>query len=172
MTARGNLVVSTRPGERPVEPVSLWAAKDAAVVNNTFVGVGERGVLLIRPGNEVDSPPPGCGRSVRLTHTEGLTFRNNIFILVGVVDETMLYQTAGVGVKVTDFDHADNTFYNGGRDIPTGGLADPNREPGFSKADPLLAGGRGTDYASWMASARLGKDSPSQGRGVRVAPGK
>jgi len=169
MTARDNLIISTRPGERPVEPVSLWAAKNATVVNNTFVGIGDRGVLLVRPGNEVDSPPPGCGRSVRLTHTSGLSFRNNIFVLSGVVDETMLYQTSGVGVKVTGFQHISNTFFNGGRDIPTGGLADPNREPGFSKDDPLIAGGRGTDYLSWMATARLDKGSPSQGRGTRFA---
>ena len=172
MTARDNLVVSTRPGERPVEPVSLWAAKDATVVNNTFVGVGERGVLLVRPGNEVDSPARGCGRSVRLTLTEGLTLRHNVFVLSGVVDETMLYQTSGEGVRVAGFVHDQNTFYNGGRDVPVGGLADPNREPGFSKADPLLAGGRGTDYASWMATAKLGEGSPSRGRGVRDATGK
>ena len=129
-------------------------------------------MLLVRPGNEVDSPPAGCGRSLRLTLTEGLTFSRNVFVLSGVVDETMLYQTAGVGVKVTGFEHRDNTFYNGGRDVPTGGISDPNREPGFSRADPLLAGGRGTDYASWMATARLAPGSPSQGRGARVATGK
>jgi hypothetical protein len=168
MTARDNLVVSTRPGERPVEPVSLWAAKDAAVVNNTFVGIGERGVLLVRPGNEVDSPAPGCGRGVRLTLTEGLTVKDNVFVLSGVVDETMLYQTAGEGVRVAGFRHGDNTFYNGGRAVPVGGFADPNREPGFSKADPRLAGGRGTDYASWMATARLAEGSPSRGRGTRA----
>ena len=167
MTARDNLVVSTRPGERPVEPVSLWAAKDATVVNNTFVGVGERGVLLVRPGNEVDSPARGCGRSVRLTLTEGLTLRHNVFVLSGVVDETMLYQTSGEGVRVAGFVHDQNTFYNGGHDVPVGGLGDPNREPGFSKADPLMAGGQGRDYASWMRTAMLGKSSPSRGRGVR-----
>jgi hypothetical protein len=56
MTARNNLVRFDTPGERPVEPVSIWAAKNARIENNTFVGIGERGVLLIRPGNEVDSP--------------------------------------------------------------------------------------------------------------------
>jgi hypothetical protein len=168
MTARDNLVVSTRPGERPVEPVAIWAAKDARVVNNTFVGIGERGVLLVRPGNEVESPAKGCGRSVRLTLTEGLTLRDNVFVLSGVVDETMLYQLSGEGAKVAGFDHAGNTFYNGGRDVPVGGLSDPNREPGFSKADPLLAGGRGTDYASWMAAARMAPNSPARGRGTRV----
>ena len=86
MTARNNLVVSTRPGERPVEPISIWAAKNAIIEHNTFIGIGERGVLLIRPGNEVDSPPPGCGRSVRLTQTDNLTLTHNIFILSGVVD--------------------------------------------------------------------------------------
>jgi len=55
MTARNNLVVSTRPGERPIEPIAIWAARNAVVENNTFVGIGERGVVLIRPGNEVDS---------------------------------------------------------------------------------------------------------------------
>ena len=169
MTARDNLVVSTRPGERPVEPVSIWAAKDAVVVNNTFVGVGERGVLLVRPGNEVDSPARACGRSVRLTLTKGLTLRDNIFVLSGVVDETMLYQTSGAGVRVSGFVHDQNTFFNGGRDVPVGGFADPNREPGFSRADPLLSGGRGTDYASWMRTAGLAKGSPSQGRGVKLA---
>jgi hypothetical protein len=169
MTARDNLVVSTRPGERPVEPVAVWAAKDAKVVNNTFVGVGERGVLLVRPGNEVDSPARGCGRSVRLTLTEGLTLRDNVFILSGVVDETMLYQLTGEGARVTGFDRAGNTFYNGGRDVPVGGMADPNREPGFSKSDPLLAGGRGRDYVSWMATARTAPNSPSRGRGTRAS---
>jgi hypothetical protein len=168
MTARDNLVVSTRPGERPVEPVAIWAAKDAAVVNNTFVGIGERGVLLVRPGNEVDSPARGCGRGVRLTLTEGLTVRDNVFVLSGVVDETMLYQLSGEGTRVLGFDHASNTFYNRGRDVPVGGVGDPNREPGFSKADPLLAGGLGTDYASWMATARMAANSPSRGRGARV----
>ena len=168
MTARDNLVVSTRAGERPVEPISIWAARNATVINNTFVGIGERGVLLVRPGNEVDSPPKNCGRSVRLTVTEGLTLKNNVFILSGVVDETMLYQTTGEGVKVLSFERHNNTFFNGGREVPTGGLADPNREAGFSKADPLLGGVQGTDYASWMASAQLKKESPSQGRGVRV----
>ena len=172
MTARDNLVVSTRPGERPVEPVSIWAAKDAVVVNNTFVGVGERGVLLVRPGNEVDSPARGCGRGVRLTLTEGLTLRDNVFVLAGVVDETMLYQTTGEGVRVAGFVRERNTFYNGGRDVPVGGFGDPNREPGFSKADPLMAGGQGKDYASWMATARLAKGSPSRGRGVREADGR
>jgi len=167
MTARDNLVVSTRPGERPVEPVSIWAAKNAGIINNTFIGIGERGVLLARPGNEVDSPAKGCGRSVRLTLIEGLTVRNNIFVLSGVVDETMLYQTMGEGVKVVAFEHGQNTFFNGGRDVPVGGLADPNREPGFSRDDPQLAGGEGADYASWMATARPKNNSPARGRGTR-----
>src|ERR1051325_9278386 len=164
MTARDNLVVSTRPGERPLEPISIWAAKNAVVVNNTFVGIGERGVLLIRPGNEVDSPAKGCGRSVRLTQTENLTVKNNIFILSGVVDETMLYQVTGEGVKVSNFDHRENTFFNNGREIPVGGLADPNQEPGFSNANPKLAGGTGTNYETWMATAR----SQVKGRGVSL----
>jgi hypothetical protein len=140
------------------------------VLNKTFLGVGERGVLLVRPGNEVDSPARGCGRSVRLTLTEGLTLRHNIFILSGVVDETMLYQTSGEGVKVSGFVHDENTFFNGGRDVPVGGLSDPNREPGFRKADPLMTGGQGKDYASWMRTARLAQGSSSRGRGVRVEP--
>jgi hypothetical protein len=88
------------------------------------------------------------------------------------VGETRLYQTSGEGVRVAGFVSDHNTFYNGGRDVPVGGFADPNREQGFSKADPLLAGGRGSDYASWMATARLSKGSPSEGRGVRGAPEK
>ena len=162
LTARNNLVVSTRPGERPVEPIAIWAAKGAMIENNTFVGIGERGVLLIRPGNEVDSPAQGCARSVRLTRTDNLAVRKNIFVLSGVVDETMLYQVSGEGVKVTGFDHRDNTFFNRGQDIPVGGLADPNREPGFSKEDPKLAGGVGNDFKSWMATAR----ATVKGRGV------
>ena len=168
MTARDNLVVSTRPGERPVEPVAIWAAKNASVINNTFVGIGERGVLLVRPGNEVDSPAKGCGRSVRLTRTEDLTFRNNIFILSGVVDETMLYQIAGEDTVIARFEHRDNTFFNGGHAVPIGGLADPNRESGFNKSDPQLVGGQGTDYSTWMATAKLKSNSSSLGRGVRV----
>ena len=164
MTARNNLVVSTRPGERPVEPVSIWAAKDARIENNTFIGIGERGVLLVRPGNEVDSPAKGCARSARLTQTENLTLKNNIFILSGVVDETMLYQVTGAGVNVSNFDHRDNTFFNNGREIPVGGLADPNQEPGFSNADPKLPGGTGTSYETWMATAR----SQVKGRGVSL----
>ena len=113
-----------------------------------------------------------CGRSVRLTLTEGLTLRHNVFVLSGVVDETMLYQTSGEGVRVAGFIHDQNTFYNGGRDVPVGGISDPNREPGFSKEDPLLAGGAGNDYASWMRTARLAKGSPSRGRGVRDASGR
>jgi len=167
MTARDNLVVSTRPGEHPVEPVSIWAAKNASIVNNTFIGIGERGVLLVRPGNEVDSPAKGCGRSVRLTRTDNLTLMTNIFILSGVVDETMLYQTSGVGTAIIGFNHRDNTFFNSGHDVPVGGLADPNREPGFSKSDPQLAGGQGTDYATWMAAAKPKKNSSSLGRGIR-----
>jgi hypothetical protein len=162
MTARNNLVVSTRPGERPVEAVSIWAAKNAVVENNTFIGIGERGVLFVRPGNEVDSPAKRCGRSVRLTQTENLALKNNIFILSGVVDETMLYQVTGEGVKVVNFNHRENTFFNDGREIPIGGLADPNQEPGFSNADPKLAGGTGTSYETWMATAR----SQMKGRGV------
>lgn len=165
--ARDNLVVSTRPGERPVEPISIWATKNTQILNNTFIGIGERGVLLIRPGNEVDSPPKGCRRSVRLTQTEDLTLKNNIFILSGVVDETMLYQIAGQGTAVFRFDHRDNTFFNGGQDVPTGGLADPNREPGFNRANPELVGGQGTEYATWMAAAMLKSNSSSQGRGIR-----
>jgi hypothetical protein len=165
MVARNNLIVSTRPGERPVEPISIWAAKNATIENNTFVGIGERGVLLIRPGNEVDSPARGCGRSVRLTETNTLIFRRNIFILSGVVDETMLYQVTGEGVKVSGFYHRDNTFFNRGADVPVGGLADPNQEQGFSKVDPKLAGGTGTDYETWMATAR----SQIKGRGVFFA---
>jgi len=162
MTARNNFVVSTRPGERPVEPIAIWAATNAVIENNTFVGIGERGVLLIRPGNEVDSSPKGCSRSLRLTHTENLQLRNNVFVLSGVVDETMLYQVSGEGVKVTAFDHRDNTFFNGGRDIPLGGLTDVNQEPGFSKEDPKLVGGTGRDYATWMATAK----SQVKGRGA------
>jgi parallel beta helix pectate lyase-like protein len=164
MTARNNLVVSTRPGERPVEPVSIWAAKNARIENNTFVGIGERGVLLVRPGNEVDSPARGCARSARLTQTENLTLKNNIFILSGVVDETMLYQVTGAGVNISNFDHHDNTFFNNAREVPVGGLADPNLEPGFSNADPKLAGGRGTSYETWMATAR----SQVKARGVTL----
>ena len=167
MTARDNLVVSTRPGERPVEAVAIWAAMNANVSNNTFVGIGERGVLLVRPGNEVDSPAKGCGRSVRLTRTENLTLSNNIFILSGVVDETMLYQLAGEGTAVVRFEHRDNTFFNGNHEIPVGGLADPNRESGFKRDDPQLVGGKGTDYSTWMAAARLKHSSSSLGRGVR-----
>jgi hypothetical protein len=169
MTARDNLVVSTRPGERPAEPVSIWAAKNASIANNTFIGIGERGVLLVRPGNEVNSAPKACQRSVRLTRTENLVLKNNIFVLSGVVDETMIYQTSGVGTVVVSFDHRDNTFFNGGRDVPIGGLADPNREPGFSKKDPQLKGGQGSDYETWMATAKLKENSSSVGRGVRVA---
>jgi len=164
MTARSNFVVSTRPGERPVEPIAIWAAKNAVIENNTFVGIGERGVLLIRPGNEVDSPPKGCSRSLRLTHTDNLRLRNNIFALSGVVDETMLYQVSGEGVKVTSFDHRDNTFFNRGRDIPMGGLTDVNKEPGFSKEDPKLVGGTGSDYTTWLATAK----SQVKGRGVSL----
>jgi hypothetical protein len=169
MTARDNVVVSTRPGEHPVEPIAIWAAKNARIVNNTFIGIGERGVLLIRPGNEVDSRAKGCARSVRLTRTEHLTLESNVFVLSGVVDETMLYQTSGKGTAVVRFDHRNNTLYNGGQDVPVGGLADPNREPGFRKDDPMLTGGQGTDYATWMAAAKLKSNSPSQGRGVRGA---
>lgn len=167
MTARDNLVISTRPGERPVEPVAIWAAKNASIVNNTFIGIGERGVLLVRPGNEVDSPAKRCGRSVRLVRTEDLTLKNNVFMLSGVVDETMLYQTSGVGTAVLRFDHRDNTFFNGGHEVPVGGLADPNREPGFSKSDPQLAGGQGSDYATWMTTARIKSNSWPVRRGVR-----
>ena len=170
MTARDNMVISTRPGEHPVEPVAIWAAKNASIVNNTFIGIGERGVLLVRPGNDVDSPAKACGRSVRLVRTEDLTLGNNVFVLSGVVDETMLYQTSGVGTAVLRFQHRDNTFFNGGREVPVGGLADPNREPGFSKSDPLLAGGQGTDYTTWMATTRIKGNSPSVGRGVRPHP--
>jgi len=164
MTARNNFVVSTRPGERPVEPIAIWAAKNAVIENNTFVGIGERGVLLIRPGNEVDSPPKGCTRSLRLTQTDNLRLRNNIFVLSGVVDETMLYQVSGEGVKVTSFDHRDNTFFNSGRDIPMGGLTDVNKEPGFSKEDPRLVGGTGSSYTTWLATAK----SQVKGRGVSL----
>lgn len=167
MTARDNLVITTRPGERPLEPVSIWAAKNATISNNTFIGIGERGVLLVRPGNEVDSPAKGCGHSLRLTLTEDLTLRSNIFILSGVVDETMLYQTSGVGTITMRFNHRDNTFFNSGHGVPVGGLADPNREPGFSNRDPQLAGGQGTDYATWMATAKLKSNSSSLGRGAR-----
>lgn len=79
----------------------------------------------------------------------------------------MLYQTSGVGTTVIRFDHRDNTFFNGGHDVPVGGLADPNREPGFSKIDPQLAGGQGTDHWTWMAAAKLRSNSPSLGRGAR-----
>ncbi|MFL6208663.1 MAG: right-handed parallel beta-helix repeat-containing protein [Pyrinomonadaceae bacterium] len=166
MTARDNLIVSTRPGEHPVEPIAIWAARNARIVGNTFVGIGERGVLLVRPGNEVDSPAQGCSRSVRLTRTENLTVKNNIFMLSGVVDETMLYQVSGTGVTVSGFNHSQNTFFNRGQEVPVGGLSDPNREAGFSKDDPGMAGGQGSDYASWMATAKLKGDSASKGRGV------
>ena len=162
LVARGNLVVSTRPGERPVEPIAIWAAQDSSIENNTFVGIGERGVLLIRPGNEVDSPPKGCRRALRLVQTENLRLRNNIFVLSGVVDETMLYQVSGEKTKVIAFDHRDNTFFNGGHEIPVGGLADPNQEPGFRKDDPKLRGGVGSDYVTWMATAQ----SQMKGRGA------
>jgi len=50
--------------------------------------------------------------------------------------------------------------------VPLGGLADPKGEPGFSKSDPQLAGGQGTDYVTWMATVKLKSNSPSLGRGV------
>ena len=168
ITALDNLVISTRPGERPVEPIAVWTAKNARLEYNTFIGIGERGVLLVRPGNEVDSVAQGC-HSVRLLLTENLVVANNIFILSGVVDETMLYQVSGEGVKVNGFSHRNNTFFNGGREIPVGGLADPNREDGFSRADPLLNGGVGTDYDSWIRVAKVASHSPSRGRGVRTS---
>jgi hypothetical protein len=168
MTARDNLVVSTRPGERPLEPISIWASKNAVVVNNTFVGIGERAVLLIRPGNEVDSPAKGCRRSVRLTETDNLTVKNNIFILSGVVDETMIYQVTGEGVKIGQFQHSDNTFFNGGHDVPTGGFVNPNREAGFSNEDPQLRGGVGMDYATWVSTAKVLNKAAAE-RGVRQA---
>jgi hypothetical protein len=168
MTARNNLVLSTRPGERPVEPIAIWSAQNALIEHNTFIGIGERGVLLVRPGNEVDSPGKDCGGSIRLVRTENLTLKNNVFILSGVVDETMLYQVAGQGVNVNGFVHSSNTFFNGGREVPGGGLSDPNLEAGFSKADPLLTGGEGTDYVSWMNVAKLKINSPSRGRGIQM----
>jgi len=45
----------------------------------------------------------------------------------------MLYQVAGQGVSIKGFGHSSNTFFNGGRDIPSGGLADPNLEEGFQE---------------------------------------
>jgi hypothetical protein len=167
MTARNNLVVSTRPGERPIEPIAIWAVKNAVVENNTFVGIGERGLVLIRPGNEVDSPAKGCTRSLRLTRTDNLTVRNNIFILSGVVDETMLYQVSGAGTTVNSLKHSDNTYFNKGHDIPVGGFVDPNGEAGFSKDDPKLKGGIGSNYETWMATAEPLDSRTAQGRGVR-----
>jgi len=79
----------------------------------------------------------------------------------------MLYQTSGVGTTLVGFDHRENTFFNSGRDIPVGGLADPNLEPGFSKSDPELAGGQGTDYITWMAVAKLKSNSSALGRGIQ-----
>jgi hypothetical protein len=102
-----------------------------------------------------------------LTLTDNLILKDNIFMLSGVVDETMLYQITGEGVKVMGFQHSDNTFFNGGHDVPVGGFADPNREPGFSKDDPKLTGASGTDYASWMAMAKPGNRLTPRGRGVR-----
>jgi hypothetical protein len=95
--------------------------------------------------------------------------KNNIFILSGVVDETMLYQVTGQGVQATGFKHADNTFFNGGRDVPVGGFADPNQERGFSKEDPKLKGGTGTDYSSWMLTAQPISESKAKGRGVMLS---
>jgi hypothetical protein len=104
---------------------------------------------------------------VRLTRTENLKILSNIFILSGVVDETMLYQTSGVGTTVVGFEHRDNTFFNKGLDVPVGGLDDPNKEPGFRKDDPQLAGGEGSDYATWMKVVSLKTTSTSKGRGAR-----
>jgi hypothetical protein len=75
----------------------------------------------------------------------------------------MLFQVSGEGVKANSFDHRDNTFFNGGREIPVGGLADVNKEAGFSREDPRLAGGTGNDYQTWMA---VGK-SQVKGRGAQ-----
>ena len=102
---------------------------------------------------------------MRLTQSENLVLKNNIFILSGVVDETMLYQVTGEGVNISNFDHRDNTFFNNGREIPVGGFADVNREPGFSNADPKLVGGTGTSYETWMATAR----SPVKRRGIDLS---
>jgi hypothetical protein len=85
-----------------------------------------------------------------------------------VVDETMLYQTSGVGTVVDKFNHQDNTFFNRNQDVPVGGLADPNVEPGFSRKDPQLVGGQGTDFVTWMATAKLRSGSPARGRGIRM----
>ncbi|HEY6118523.1 MAG TPA: hypothetical protein VIV66_01125, partial [Pyrinomonadaceae bacterium] len=64
--------------------------------------------------------------------------------------------------------HSNNTYFNAGRGVPTGGLADPNSEPGFSKADPQLNGGEGSDYGSWTNIAKLKSNSPSRGRGIQI----
>ena len=81
----------------------------------------------------------------------------------------MLYQISGRGTSVSEFNHSDNTFYNNGRDVPPGGLADPSLERGFRKDDPQLVGGAGQDYKSWMGSAVLKAGSPSRGRGAQRA---
>jgi hypothetical protein len=134
MTARNNLVLSTRPGNDPSNLFRSGQQRTLGLKTTPSLGIGERGVLLIRPGNEVDSPAKQCRGSVRLTQTDNLSLKYNIFILSGVVDETMLYQVTGEGVKISNFDHRENTFFNNGREIPVGGLADPNLEPGFSNA--------------------------------------
>jgi len=122
----------------------------------SFVSV--RRIERAQRGGRLSTSLPGrtprCARSIRLTLTEDLVVENNVFVLSGVVDETMLYQVTGEGVNISNFNHRDNIFFNNGREIPVGGLADPNREPGFSNADPKLVGGTGTNYETWMATAR------------------
>jgi hypothetical protein len=81
MTARDNFSCLYRPGEHPVEPVSIWAAKNPA--SATILLLGRRAWCLAgTPGNEVDSQVRGR-RSVRLTRTEDLKLQNNIFLLSG-----------------------------------------------------------------------------------------
>ena len=161
----------TLTSDKAVAGVNGQLKFDERYFSNPRIEKGGATSAFVVLGNEVDSPAKGCKRSVRLTQTEDLTLRNNIFILSGVVDETMLYQISGVGTAVIRFDHRDNTFFNSGHEVPVGGLADPNREPGFSKTDPQLAGGQGTDYATWLATTKLKSNSPSRGRG-RPGAGK
>jgi hypothetical protein len=63
--------------------------------------------------------------------------------------------------------HGNNTYFNKGHDIPVGGFVDPNGEPGFSKEDPKLKGGIGTDYLTWMATAEPLERATVKDRGVR-----
>jgi hypothetical protein len=120
--------------------------------NNTIHncgGAGGRGVFMFRTSTDWG----GSGTD------DGVYVFNNVF-LDTAGDMSSMY-TCQSGHTVTDFQHANNNYYNNGNPIPTSGYADPNQESGATFGNPNLYNptGSATTWQGWVNLYRITSSS-------------